>query len=41
MRVGEQIYRVYKSDLLDPFPMYTLNGQVFGFFGKQLEAHGH
>jgi len=20
---------------------YTLNGQVFGFFGKQLESHGH
>jgi len=20
---------------------YTLNGQVFGFFGKQLKAHGH
>ena len=20
---------------------YTLSGQVFGFFGKQLEAHGH
>jgi hypothetical protein len=22
-------------------PRYTLSGQVFGFFGKQLEVHGH
>jgi N12 class adenine-specific DNA methylase len=21
--------------------LYTLSGQVFGFFGKQLEVHGH
>jgi hypothetical protein len=21
--------------------IYTLSGQVFGFFGKQLEIHGH
>ena len=29
--------RVRKKCLI----VYTLSGQVFGFFGKQLEAHGH
>jgi hypothetical protein len=33
--------RVLESSFPVPTAMYTLNGQVFGFFRKQLEFHGH
>ena len=41
---GRQCFNYYKNEkdfFKDPDSAYTLNGQVFGFFRKQLEFQCH
>jgi len=38
---GAYVARIDPNDLSEQWRIYTLNGQIFGFFRKQLELHSH